>query len=39
MRESPVATAPNIHQGIQGKRALFLDPAATQGIQVEITGR
>ena len=33
----PVARAP--HQGTQGKRALFLDRSATQGVQVEITGR
>jgi methylmalonyl-CoA/ethylmalonyl-CoA epimerase len=39
MNESPVATAPSPHQGTQGKRALFFDKAATQGIQVEVTGR
>jgi len=33
----PVAKA--IHQGTQGKRALFLDRAATQGVQVEVTGK
>jgi len=33
----PTATAP--HQGTQGKRALFLDKAATQGVQVELTGK
>jgi methylmalonyl-CoA/ethylmalonyl-CoA epimerase len=32
----PVAAAP--HQGTQGKRALFLDKSATQGVQVEVTG-
>ena len=32
----PVAAA--IHQGTQGKRALFLDPSATQQVQVEVTG-
>jgi methylmalonyl-CoA epimerase len=32
----PTAQAP--HQGTQGKRALFLDRTATQGIQVEVTG-
>jgi methylmalonyl-CoA/ethylmalonyl-CoA epimerase len=32
----PVAAAP--HQGTQGKRALFLDPTATQGVPVEVTG-
>ena len=31
--------APKIHQGTQGKRALFLDKSATQGVQVEVTGR
>ena len=28
-----------IHQGTQGRRALFLDRSATQGVQVEVTGR
>ncbi len=31
--------APATHQGTQGKRALFLDKTATQGVQVEVTGR
>jgi methylmalonyl-CoA/ethylmalonyl-CoA epimerase len=31
--------APQIHQGTQGQRALFLDKAGTQGVQVEVTGR
>jgi methylmalonyl-CoA/ethylmalonyl-CoA epimerase len=26
------------HQGTQGKRALFLDKTATDGVQVEVTG-
>ena len=26
------------HQGTQGKRALFLNPQPTQGVQVELTG-
>ena len=39
MKTSPVPTAPTAHQGTQGKRAVFLDRAATQGIQVELTGR
>jgi methylmalonyl-CoA/ethylmalonyl-CoA epimerase len=30
--------APAMHQGTQGKRALFLDRSATQGVQVEVTG-
>lgn len=29
--------APATHQGTQGKRALFVDKAATQGVQVEVT--
>lgn len=32
------AATPPPHQGTQGKRALFLDKSATQGVQVEITG-
>jgi methylmalonyl-CoA/ethylmalonyl-CoA epimerase len=36
---SPVATAPAMHQGTVGKRALFLDRGATQGVQVELTGK
>ncbi|RPI79240.1 MAG: VOC family protein [Planctomycetaceae bacterium] len=32
----PTAKAP--HQGTQGKRALFLDPSATQGVTLEVTG-
>jgi methylmalonyl-CoA/ethylmalonyl-CoA epimerase len=38
MGESLVPTAADAHQGTQGKRALFLDKAATQGVQVELTG-
>lgn len=29
---------PQPHQGTRGKRALFLDPAATAGVPVELTG-
>ena len=36
---SPVPTASAPHQGTQGKRALFLDKSATQGVQVEFTGK
>ena len=32
----PTAKAP--HQGTQGKRALFLDASASQGVQLEVTG-
>lgn len=40
MMDSPVPAASAVpHQGTQGKRALFLDKAATQGVQVELTGR
>jgi methylmalonyl-CoA/ethylmalonyl-CoA epimerase len=39
MKASPVSTAPKMHQGTQGKRALFLDKSATQGVQVELTGK
>ena len=38
MNAAPVTTAPAMHQGTQGKRALFLDKSATQNVQVEITG-
>lgn len=31
-------TAKAAHQGTQGKRALFLDAAASQGVQLEVTG-
>ena len=37
--EMNLPVAANIHQGTQGKRALFLDPSATQGVPVEITGK
>lgn len=37
-KSSPVPTAPHPHQGVQGKRALFLDTHHTQGVQVELTG-
>ena len=30
---------PQPREGAQGKRALFLDPASTGGVRVEITGR
>jgi methylmalonyl-CoA/ethylmalonyl-CoA epimerase len=39
MKESPVPTAPRSHQGTQGKRAVFLEANATQGVRVELTGR
>jgi methylmalonyl-CoA/ethylmalonyl-CoA epimerase len=34
-----IPPAPQPHQGTQGKRALFLDKSATDGVQVELTGR
>ena len=39
IKTSPVPAAPKAHQGTQGKRAVFLDRAATQGVQVELTGK
>jgi methylmalonyl-CoA epimerase len=39
MKDSPVPAAPKPHQGTQGKRAVFLDQTATQGVQVELTGK
>ena len=38
LESSPVPTAAAAHEGTQGKRALFLDKTATQGVQVEVTG-
>ena len=38
-KDAPVPSAPHPHQGKQGKRALFLDKSATQGVQVELTGQ
>jgi methylmalonyl-CoA/ethylmalonyl-CoA epimerase len=38
MTASPTPTAPSVHEGTGGKRALFLDPRATQDVQVELTG-
>lgn len=35
---APVPTAPALHQGTKGKRALFLDSTATGGVRVEVTG-
>ncbi|TVR51980.1 MAG: VOC family protein [Puniceicoccaceae bacterium] len=35
---SPVPTALQTHHGTRGKRALFLAAAATEGVQVEVTG-
>ena len=31
--------APSMHQGTQGKRALFLDKSAAPGVQLEVTGQ
>jgi len=39
MSASPVATGPKAHQGTNGKRAVFLDRNATDGVQVELTGK
>lgn len=37
-RTSPVPVASQPHQGMQGKRALFVDRSFTQNVQVELTG-
>jgi methylmalonyl-CoA/ethylmalonyl-CoA epimerase len=34
-----VPAAPKPHQGTKGKRAIFLDRTASDGVQVELTGR
>ena len=39
LRAHQLPTAEVIHHGTQGKRALFLERSATQGVQVEVTGR
>ena len=39
MKTSPVPTAPHAHQGTQRKQAIFLAKEATQGVQVELTGK
>ncbi len=36
--EQGMPVANSIHQGTQGKRALFLAPSATDGVQLEVTG-
>jgi methylmalonyl-CoA/ethylmalonyl-CoA epimerase len=38
-RNAPVPAGAAPHQGTQGKRALFLDFAGTQGVRVELTGK
>ena len=38
MANAPVPTRSTPHEGTQGKRALFFQNGATQGVQVEITG-
>lgn len=35
---APVPTAASAHQGTRGKRALFFDRRATDGVLVEVTG-
>jgi methylmalonyl-CoA/ethylmalonyl-CoA epimerase len=39
MEASVVPCGPKPHQGTQGKRAVFLDPAHTQSVRVELTGK
>ena len=38
-KESPIPAAAPPHQGIQGKRALFLDRSQTDQVTVEVTGK
>lgn len=37
--ERGLQPAPHLHQGTQGKRAVFIHRQTTQGVQVELTGR
>jgi methylmalonyl-CoA/ethylmalonyl-CoA epimerase len=39
MAVAPVTTTVTMHQGTQGKRALFFEKASTQNVQVEVTGK
>lgn len=39
LNDSQLASAPNLHQGTKGKRALFLDKSGTDNVQVEVTGK
>jgi methylmalonyl-CoA/ethylmalonyl-CoA epimerase len=38
MATSPVPTAPKPHEGTQGKRAVFVEASATDGVILEYTG-
>ena len=38
VKESPAPAMAPPHEGTEGKRAVFIDPAATQNILVEYTG-
>jgi methylmalonyl-CoA/ethylmalonyl-CoA epimerase len=39
LTESGITTAPNLHQGTLGKRALFVSASETEGVQLELTGQ
>jgi methylmalonyl-CoA/ethylmalonyl-CoA epimerase len=39
LTEYALEPAPALHQGTQGKRALFIQKATTDGVQVELTGK
>jgi methylmalonyl-CoA/ethylmalonyl-CoA epimerase len=39
VKEMGIGAMAKIHQGTRGKRALFLDKATTDNVQVEITGK
>lgn len=38
LNAADIEAAPNIHQGTQGKRALFINKNETDNVQLEITG-
>jgi methylmalonyl-CoA/ethylmalonyl-CoA epimerase len=39
LNQANIGTAPNLHQGTKGKRALFINREQTDTIQVELTGK
>jgi methylmalonyl-CoA/ethylmalonyl-CoA epimerase len=38
-RETGLHSAPALHQGTNGKKALFIDSTCTAGVQLELTGK
>jgi methylmalonyl-CoA/ethylmalonyl-CoA epimerase len=39
LEAAEITTAPNLHQGTLGKRALFVSTSETDGVQLELTGQ